>query len=46
MTQGQVIAKIATPVGNEYKDGAHLHLEMSVNGANADPADYLTLSEK
>lgn len=46
VTQGQVVAKVAAPVGNEYKDGAHLHLEMTVNGEYADPADYLTLGEK
>lgn len=46
VTQGQLIAKVAAPTGNEYMDGAHLHLEMTVDGKSADPADYLTLSEK
>ena len=44
--QGDVIATVAEATGCEYKDGAHLHLEMYVEGVNADPANYLTLSEK
>ncbi|MBQ9081766.1 MAG: M23 family metallopeptidase [Clostridia bacterium] len=46
VAQGQVIAKVAEPTGNEYKSGAHLHLEMYVGGEIVDPAGYLTLSEK
>lgn len=44
--KGDVIATVAEPVGNEYKDGAHLHFEISANGVNVDPATYLTLEEK
>lgn len=44
--QGDVIATVAEASGCEYKDGAHLHLEMYVEGVSADPANYLTLSEK
>lgn len=44
--QGQIIAKVAEPTGDEYKSGAHLHLEMYVGGESADPAKYLTFSEK
>jgi murein DD-endopeptidase MepM/ murein hydrolase activator NlpD len=44
--QGQLIATVAEATGGEYKDGAHLHLEMYVDQKSVDPADYLTLSEK
>lgn len=44
--QGDVIATVAEATGCEYKEGAHLHLEMYVEGVSADPANYLTLSEK
>ncbi len=44
--QGEVIATIAEPTGNEYKDGAHLHFEVMENGVNVDPTDHLTLEEK
>ncbi len=39
--QGQTIAKVAEAYGTEYKDGAHLHLEMKVNGKHVDPKDYI-----
>ena len=44
--QGDVIAKIAKATGCEYKDGAHLHLEMYVGEKSANPENYLTLEEK
>ena len=44
--KGDVIATVAEPTGNEYKDGAHLHFEITANGVNVDPATYLTLEEK
>lgn len=44
--KGDVIATVAEPTGNEYKDGAHLHFEITVDGKNVDPATYLTLEEK
>ncbi len=44
--QGDVIATVAEANGSEYKDGAHLHFEVFENGANVDPAEYLTLEEK
>lgn len=43
---GQKIATVVEGKGMEYKDGAHLHLEVEVNGEQADPVKYLTLSEK
>lgn len=44
--KGDVIATIAEPNGNEYKDGAHLHFEILKNGVSEDPAIHLTLEEK
>ncbi len=44
--KGEKIATVAEPTGNEYKDGAHLHLEVRVDGETVDPTEYLTLSEK
>ncbi len=44
--QGEVIATVAEPTGNEYKDGAHLHFEVLENGKQVDPTLHLTLEEK
>ena len=44
--KGDIIATVAEANGNEYKDGAHLHFEISVSGENVDPALHLTLEEK
>lgn len=44
--RGQVIATVAEPTGEEYKDGAHLHFEVQKNGESVDPATYLTFEEK
>ena len=44
--KGDVIATVAEPTGNEYKDGAHLHFEITKQGASVDPTEYLTLEEK
>ena len=44
--RGEVIATVAQANGNEYKDGAHLHFEMLVDGENVDPSTYLTMEEK
>ncbi len=46
VSRGDVIAYIAEATGNEYKDGAHLHFEVYLNGTAVDPEDYLEISEK
>ena len=43
---GEVIATVAEANGNEYKDGAHLHFEITESGKIVDPAIHLTLEEK
>ena len=43
---GDVIGTIAQANGMEMKQGAHLHLEISVDGKNADPDVYLDIVEK
>lgn len=44
--RGDVIGTIAEPVGSEYKEGAHLHFEITQDGELADPNDYLDIAEK
>lgn len=44
--RGDVIAVVAEPTGNEYKDGAHLHFEMMENGKTVDPTARLPFEEK
>ena len=44
--KGDVIATVAEANGDEYKDGAHLHFEITENGQKVDPAKHLTLEEK
>ena len=46
VSRGDVIATIAEATGNEYKDGAHLHFEVYLNGTAVDPEDYLEISAK
>ena len=44
--QGEKIATVAEPSGDEYKDGAHLHFEIHENGKSVDPSGYLPFEEK
>lgn len=46
VTRGQAIGTVASAVGAEYKEGAHLHFEVIENGESVDPTAYLTLEEK
>jgi murein DD-endopeptidase MepM/ murein hydrolase activator NlpD len=46
VTKGQVIATVASPVGSEYKDGAHLHFELYDGDSAIDPEEYITSSLK
>lgn len=42
--QGQTIATVAEAYGTEYKDGTHLHLEMTQNGKYVDPTAYIDIT--
>ena len=44
--RGDVIGTIAAASGMEMKQGEHLHLEITVDGKNADPDVYLDVIEK
>lgn len=46
--KGQVIASVAEAYGSEFKDGPHLHFEVSLNGKSVNPVDYFeaVLEEK
>lgn len=44
--QGDKIAVVSEATGDEYKDGAHLHFEITENGKTVDPTAYLTFEEK
>ena len=44
--KGDVIATVAEAMGQEYKDGAHLHFEVFLNGEAVDPEEYLDIDGK
>ncbi len=46
VTKGSVIGKVSNTAKSEANDGAHLHLEVLLNGEAVDPALYLDLAEK
>lgn len=46
VTAGQVIGTASESMAQELNTGAHLHLEMIVNGKKVDPNNYLSLGEK
>ncbi len=39
--QGEALGKTSTTASYEFSDGAHLHLEISVNGNQVDPMPYV-----
>ena len=39
--QGEVIGRVSTSARSEFMDGAHLHLEVTVNGKYVDPTPYV-----
>jgi len=44
--KGDLLATVSAPTGGEYKDGAHVHIEVYLNGAAVDPENYLTSTQK
>lgn len=46
VTAGQVIGTASESMAEELNTGAHLHLEMTVNGVKVDPNNYLSLGDK
>ena len=46
VARGDVIATVAEAMGQEYKDGAHLHFEVCLNNEPVDPETYLEITEK
>lgn len=46
VSKGDLIATVSAATGGEYKDGAHVHIEVSLNGETVDPENYLTTTEK
>ena len=40
--KGDKIGAVSTTASNEFMDGAHLHLEVSKNGASVDPMPYVS----
>ncbi len=46
IAQGAKIGEISLSNRQEYKEGAHLHFEMTENGNSVDPAKYLTFAVK
>ena len=39
--KGDVLGYVSTTAENEFKEGAHLHLEMTLNGEAVDPMPYV-----
>lgn len=46
VTAGQVIGKTSDSMAEELSTGAHLHLEMKLNGKLVNPNDYIALADK
>lgn len=46
VSTGEVIGYVSDNNMQEYKDGPHLHFEVTLNGEWVDPDDYLMMAEK
>lgn len=46
VSKGQVIGAVSDNNRQEYKDGPHLHFEVTLNGEWVNPYDYLMIAEK
>ncbi|MBQ7374058.1 MAG: M23 family metallopeptidase [Clostridia bacterium] len=46
VSAGEVIGLVSDNNRQEYKDGPHLHFEVTLNGEKVDPDEYLMMNEK
>lgn len=46
VNKGQVIGTVSDNNRQEYKDGPHLHFEVTLNGERIDPDEYLMMNDK
>ena len=46
VSKGELIGYVSDNNRQEYKDGPHLHFEVTKNGEWIDPDEYLMLTEK
>lgn len=46
VSAGQIIGSVSETMAQELASGAHLHLEMLLNGTKVNPNDYLDLGSK
>ena len=46
VSAGQIIGSVSESMAQEFNVGAHLHLEMLLNGKKVNPNDYLDLGSK
>ena len=46
VSAGQKIGEVGDSMAQELKTGAHMHFEMTLNGAKVDPNDYIDLAIK
>ena len=46
VSAGQLIGYVSDNNRQEYKDGPHLHFEVTLNGEKVNPTDYLMMAEK
>ena len=46
VSAGQIIGNVSESMAQELNTGAHLHLEMKLNGVKINPSDYLDLGSK
>jgi len=46
VSAGSIIGQVSESMAQELNTGAHLHFEMTKNGAKVNPNDYIDLGNK